>query len=139
MTSQQGIRDPPPRDQGRDEPVDGMHPFGLSTGPLVVQRDGERPGGDDARNSSGASVSILTRATPACVHERKSAPRVRDRARGGRAVSASFGRMTNNELAAFYRRYNACCNEHRFDDVAGAVRTDFYLLDAATSHHLQGA
>src|SRR3954447_8406667 len=31
---------------------------------------------------------------------------------------ASFGRMTNDKLAAFYRRYNACCNEHRFEDLA---------------------
>lgn len=36
--------------------------------------------------------------------------------------------MTNGELAAFYRRYNACCNEHRFEDlgefVAGDVAID---------------
>jgi predicted ester cyclase len=25
--------------------------------------------------------------------------------------------MTDNGLAAFYRRYNACCNEHRFEDL----------------------
>ena len=25
------------------------------------------------------------------------------------------------DLAAFYRRYNACCNEHRFDDLAEFV------------------
>jgi hypothetical protein len=24
--------------------------------------------------------------------------------------------MTKQDLAGFYRRYNACCNEHRFDD-----------------------
>ena len=30
-------------------------------------------------------------------------------------------RMTNNELAAFYRRYNECCNEHRFEDLPGFV------------------
>jgi hypothetical protein len=35
--------------------------------------------------------------------------------------SAFSGRMTNNELAAFYRRYNACCNEHRFEDLAEFV------------------
>jgi predicted ester cyclase len=29
--------------------------------------------------------------------------------------------MTDNELAAFYRRYNACCNEHRFEDLAAFV------------------
>jgi hypothetical protein len=23
--------------------------------------------------------------------------------------------MTKQDLAGFYRRYNACCNEHRFD------------------------
>jgi len=32
--------------------------------------------------------------------------------------------MTNDELAAFYRRYNACCNEHRFDDLAEFVARD---------------
>lgn len=25
--------------------------------------------------------------------------------------------MTDSELATFYRRYNACCNEHRFEDL----------------------
>jgi steroid delta-isomerase-like uncharacterized protein len=29
--------------------------------------------------------------------------------------------MTNDDLAAFYRRYNACCNEHRFDDLGEFV------------------
>jgi predicted ester cyclase len=29
--------------------------------------------------------------------------------------------MTDNGLAAFYRRYNACCNEHRFEDLAEFV------------------
>jgi predicted ester cyclase len=32
--------------------------------------------------------------------------------------------MTDNELAAFYRRYNACCNEHRFDDLPEFVSRD---------------
>ncbi len=32
--------------------------------------------------------------------------------------------MTDNELAAFYRRYNACCNEHRFDDLGEFVARD---------------
>jgi predicted ester cyclase len=35
-----------------------------------------------------------------------------------------LGRMTSNELAAFYHRYNACCNEHRFDDLAEFVARD---------------
>jgi predicted ester cyclase len=34
--------------------------------------------------------------------------------------------MTNDALAAFYRRYNACCNEHRFEDLA-----EFVALDVA--------
>jgi predicted ester cyclase len=34
--------------------------------------------------------------------------------------------MTNDRLAAFYRRYNACCNEHRFEDLR-----DFVALDVA--------
>ena len=32
--------------------------------------------------------------------------------------------VTNNELAAFYRRYNACCNEHRVEDLAEFVARD---------------
>ena len=32
--------------------------------------------------------------------------------------------MTKDDLAAFYRRYNACCNEHRFDDLAEFVAGD---------------
>jgi predicted ester cyclase len=32
--------------------------------------------------------------------------------------------MTDSELAAFYRRYNACCNEHRVDDLAEFVARD---------------
>jgi predicted ester cyclase len=32
--------------------------------------------------------------------------------------------MTNDELAAFYRRYNACCNEHRLEDLAEFVAQD---------------
>jgi predicted ester cyclase len=33
-------------------------------------------------------------------------------------------RMTDDGLAAFYRRYNACCNEHRFVDLAEFVARD---------------
>jgi aspartyl-tRNA synthetase len=32
--------------------------------------------------------------------------------------------MADDDLAAFYRRYNACCNEHRFDDLAEFVARD---------------
>jgi aspartyl-tRNA synthetase len=32
--------------------------------------------------------------------------------------------MSDNDLAAFYRRYNACCNEHRFGDLAEFVASD---------------
>ena len=32
--------------------------------------------------------------------------------------------MTKTELAAFYRRYNACCNEHRFEDLGQFVARD---------------
>jgi predicted ester cyclase len=35
--------------------------------------------------------------------------------------------MTNNELAAFYRRYNACCNEHRFEDLREFVARDVVI------------
>ena len=32
--------------------------------------------------------------------------------------------MTGDELAAFYRRYNDCCNEHRFEDFGEFVAPD---------------
>ena len=32
--------------------------------------------------------------------------------------------MINSELAAFYRHYNACCNEHRFEDLGEFVARD---------------
>jgi predicted ester cyclase len=32
--------------------------------------------------------------------------------------------MTDDGLAAFYRRYNACCNEHRVEDLAEFVAPD---------------
>jgi steroid delta-isomerase-like uncharacterized protein len=32
--------------------------------------------------------------------------------------------MTSNELAAFYRRYNACCNEHKAEDLGEFVARD---------------
>jgi predicted ester cyclase len=35
--------------------------------------------------------------------------------------------MTSNELAAFYRRYNACCNEHRFEDFGEFVAPDVVI------------
>ena len=35
--------------------------------------------------------------------------------------------MTTDELAAFYRRYNACCNEHGFDDLADFVAPDVVI------------
>jgi predicted ester cyclase len=35
--------------------------------------------------------------------------------------------MTDNGLAAFYRRYNACCNEHRFEDLARFVARDVVI------------
>jgi predicted ester cyclase len=40
---------------------------------------------------------------------------------------ASFARMTATELAAFYRRYNACCNDHRFEDLAQFVAPDVVI------------
>jgi predicted ester cyclase len=41
--------------------------------------------------------------------------------------------MTNNELAALYRRYNACCNQHRFEDLA-----EFVALDVAIDGTARG-
>jgi predicted ester cyclase len=35
--------------------------------------------------------------------------------------------MGHNELAAFYRRYNACCNAHRFEDLAEFVADDVVI------------
>jgi predicted ester cyclase len=35
--------------------------------------------------------------------------------------------MTDDELAAFYRRYNACCNEHRLDDLGEFVAEDVVI------------
>ena len=36
-------------------------------------------------------------------------------------------RMTDNELGAFYRRYNACCNQHRFEDLREFVARDVVI------------
>jgi predicted ester cyclase len=36
-------------------------------------------------------------------------------------------RMTDNGLAAFYGRYNVCCNEHRFEDLAQFVARDVVI------------
>jgi predicted ester cyclase len=38
--------------------------------------------------------------------------------------------VTDDELAAFYRRYNACCNEHRFDDLGEFVAPDVVVNGA---------
>jgi predicted ester cyclase len=35
--------------------------------------------------------------------------------------------MTNNELAAFYRRYNTCCNEHSIEDLREFVAPDVVI------------
>ena len=36
-------------------------------------------------------------------------------------------RIADNGLAEFYRRYNACCNEHRFEDLAQFVARDVVI------------
>ncbi len=38
--------------------------------------------------------------------------------------------MTNDELAAFYRRYNACCNEHRIAQIREYVADDVAINGA---------
>jgi predicted ester cyclase len=38
--------------------------------------------------------------------------------------------MTHDELGAFYRRYNACCNEHRFENVREFVSHDVVINGA---------
>jgi predicted ester cyclase len=35
--------------------------------------------------------------------------------------------VTDDELASFYRRYNACCNEHRFDELGEFVSRDVVI------------
>ena len=35
--------------------------------------------------------------------------------------------MVDDGIAAFYRRYNACCNEHRFEDLAEFVARDVVI------------
>jgi predicted ester cyclase len=35
--------------------------------------------------------------------------------------------MTDNGLAAFYRRYHACCNEHGFEDLREFVARDVVI------------
>jgi predicted ester cyclase len=42
--------------------------------------------------------------------------------------------MTDQDLAALYRRYNACCNAHRFDDLAEFVAPD--VVVNGTDHGL---
>jgi predicted ester cyclase len=37
--------------------------------------------------------------------------------------------MTANEFSSFYARYNAACNEHRFDDFADFVASDVVIND----------
>jgi len=39
--------------------------------------------------------------------------------------------MDNDGLAAFYRRYNAYCNEHRFEDFREFVTDDVVINDTA--------
>jgi predicted ester cyclase len=39
----------------------------------------------------------------------------------------TFARMTDNGLAALHRRYKACCNEHRFEDLAQFVAHDVVI------------
>ena len=47
--------------------------------------------------------------------------------------------MTNNELAAFYRRYIACCNEHRFEDLAEFVARDVAIDGTERGRDAYGA
>ena len=35
--------------------------------------------------------------------------------------------MTNDELAAFYRRYNECCNGHRIGDLGEFIARDVVI------------
>ena len=38
-----------------------------------------------------------------------------------------MGCMTDGQLATFYRHYNACCNEHRFEDLGAFVARDVVI------------
>lgn len=48
--------------------------------------------------------------------------------------------MSENGLAGFYRRYNACCNEHRFDDLSEFVAADVTVngTDHGLSVYVEG-
>jgi predicted ester cyclase len=41
-----------------------------------------------------------------------------------------LARMTKDELRTFYRRYNACCNEHRVDGLCDFVADDVVINGA---------
>ena len=61
-----------------------------------------------------------------------------DTACRGRTARAYCSRVDNDQLAAFYRRYNACCNEHRVEELHEFVARDVVIngtdrgLDAYT-------
>ena len=59
---------------------------------------------------------------------------------GGRARACILPCMTNNALDAFYRRYNACCNEHRFEDLAAFVVGDVVVngIDRGLDAYVDG-
>jgi predicted ester cyclase len=45
----------------------------------------------------------------------------------GLAIVHPFAPVTKDELAAFYRRYNACCNAHAFEDIREFVTDDVVI------------
>src|SRR3954470_992326 len=46
------------------------------------------------------------------------------------ATPSSSADMTGDELAEFYRRYNACCNEHGFEELGEFVAPDVVINGA---------
>jgi predicted ester cyclase len=48
--------------------------------------------------------------------------------------------MTNGQLATFYRRYNACCNAHAYDDLGEFVAHDVAIngVDRGLGAYIEG-
>jgi predicted ester cyclase len=61
---------------------------------------------------------------PSIHHERKLRPHFHP---GDGTPAAHPLHVTHDELAAFYRRYNACCNGHRFADLREFVAPDVVI------------
>jgi predicted ester cyclase len=92
-------------------PATGLNPLANQTSDCF--RSHADHSGARARATAVSHVAIYRSNAASEVHS--GAPQ------GSQHVSASFGCMTNDELATFYRRYNTCCNEHRVEELAEFV------------------